>query len=443
MAIEVRFADVDADGDREVVVENPYLRTVLKEAAPLFPAPRLEERVFDRLRWDLEGAPWWYATGPGDGEEFFLLKARFEPYWGLHFAGYGAYTPQGISHIEVPPGDRAVWGFDVTLGTGGKDFVRAGQEGGLTLTRRDQRTIAVGVHLAERGSGTLTVHVLDQAGAVQGHGEKTGTPTPGKPLALELPLPATGDFATAEITYQEAGRALLHTRELVALQGQRPTAHLPFAGGGARVLVASHHEGENPESDGEYLHASGLQTGFAVDWQGPGQRGPQDLEGCAALCLVGDAWPLEKVGELWDWIAAGGGLLLCAPFGELASTLGDMLPLQPAGKLQRTEPALGLQLGTPHFTVSRLMLEPDAQVRLTWWAPARAWPDALVPLRFTDAGRHPALGLAEYGQGRVAVLASRPAWGAHRGNVVWDGWGQYYRAFFAGLMGWLAGIWRE
>ncbi len=419
------------------------LRTALKEAAPLFPAPRLEERVFDRLRWDLEGEPWWYATGPGDGEEFFLLNARFEPYWGLHFAGYGAYTPQGISHIEVPPGDRAIWGIDVTLGTRGKHFVRAGQQGGLTLERLGPRTIAAGVHLARSGSGTLSVHLLDQAGTVQGHAEKTGDAAPGKPLVLELPLPDAGDFATAEISYHEAGRILLHTRELVPLQGQRPTAHLPFAGGGTHVLVASHHAGENPESDGEYLHACGLQTGFAVDWQGPGQRGPQDLEGCTALCLVGEAWPLEHTQALRTWIGDGGGLLLCAPFGALAEALGDILPLQATGPLQRAEPTLGLQLATPHLTANRLMLEPDAQVRITWWTPTTTPPEALVPLRFTGAGNHPALGLAHYGKGRIAVLASRPAWGAHRGNVVWDGWGQYYCAFFAGLMGWTAGIWQE
>ncbi len=418
------------------------LRTVLKEASPLFPAPRLEERVFDRLRWDLEGEPWWYATGPSDGEEFFLLNARFEPYWGLHFAGYGAYTPQGISHIEVPPGDGAVWGIDVTLGTGGKHFVRAGQEGGLTLERLGPYTIAAGVHLAQQGHGTLSVRLFDQTGAPLGHAEKTGAAAPGTPLLLELPLPDSGDFANAEITYQEAGRVMLHSRELVPLQGQRPTAHLPFAGKGTRVLVASHHQGENPESDGEYLHACGLQTGFHVDWKGPGPRGLQDLEGCSALCLVGEAWPAEHADALRTWIGDGGGLLLCAPFGGLATALGAILPLQPAGQLQRAEPPLGLQLATPHLTVSRLMLEPDALVRITWWTPVTARADALVPLRFTAAGNPPALGLACYGQGRLAMLASRPAWGAHRGNVVWDGWGQYYRAFFAGLMGWLAGIWR-
>ncbi|MBM3278138.1 MAG: hypothetical protein FJY95_08655 [Candidatus Handelsmanbacteria bacterium] len=416
------------------------LRTVLKEAAPLFPAPRLEERIFDRLRWDLEGEPWWYATGPGDGEEFFLLNARFEPYWGLHFAGYGAYTPQGISHIEVPPGDRAVWGIDVTLGTGGKHFVRAGQEGGLTLERQG-RTLRAGVHLARPGSGTLSLHLLNQEGALCGHYWKKGETAPGQPLLLELPLPEAGDFATAELSYQEEGRALLHTRELVPLQEPRPTAHLPFAGNGKRVLVASHHQGENPESDGEYLHGAGLQTGFTVDWRGPGPCGPHDLEGCAALCLVGEAWPLAQIGALRDWIEVGGGLLLCAPFGELAAALGDLLPLQSIGPMQRAETPLGLRLGAPHCTVNRLMLEPDAQVRVSWWAPTIASPDALVPLRFTDPDQHPALGLDQYGKGRVAVLASRPAWGAHRGNVVWDGWGQYYRAFFAGLLGWTARIW--
>lgn len=417
------------------------LRTVLKEAAPIFAAPRLEERVFDRIRWDLEGTPWWYATGPGDGEEFYLLHARFEPYWGLGFAGYGAYTPQGISHIEVPPGDRALWGFDVTLGTGGRHFVRAGQGGGLTLERQDQGRAVAGVHLAEKRSGTLMVRVLDQSGAVHGHYWKAGTPAPGEPLQLEIALPGTGDYAVVEVAYQEGRRTLLCTQELVALQGQRPTARLQFAGRGTRVLVASYHAHEHPQADGEYLNCCGIQTGFEIDWQGPGIRA--DLDNYAALCLVGDAWPLERVGELRAWIEGGGGLLLCAPFGELARALGEVLPLQPAGDLQRAEPALGLQLGAPHFTVSRLMLEPDAQVRITWWAPALARPGALVPLRFTGPGASPALALKDLGRGRIAALASRPAWGAHRGNVVWDGWGQYYRAFFAGLMGWVAGVWQE
>ncbi len=419
------------------------LRTILKEVAPIFIAPHLEERVFDRIFWDLEGDPWWYATGPGDGEEFYLLHSRFEPYWGLEFAGYGAHTPQGISHIEVPPGDRAIWGFDVTLGTGGRHFVRAGQEGGLTLERRDQGRVVAGVHSARQRSGTLTAHVLDQAGAVHGPHWKEGEAAPGKPLELEAALPDRGDYAVVEIAYQEGGRTLLAARELVGLQAQRPTARLPFSGKGRRVLVASHHALERPGADGDYLRCCGLQTGFEVDWQGPGIHVPQDLGSYAALCLVGDAWPLEQVGELRAWVEEGGGLLLCAPFGELARALGEAVPLQAAGELQRAQPALGLQLGVPHFTVWRLMLEPDAQVRITWWAPALAPQDALVPLRFTDPGKHPALGLREFGRGRIAALASRPAWGAHRGNVVWDGWGQYYRAFFAGLMGWVSGIWQE
>ncbi|MEW6752074.1 MAG: hypothetical protein AB1505_14005 [Candidatus Latescibacterota bacterium] len=30
MAVEVRFEDVDGDGDREAVVQNPYLRAALR-----------------------------------------------------------------------------------------------------------------------------------------------------------------------------------------------------------------------------------------------------------------------------------------------------------------------------------------------------------------------------------------------------------------------------
>ena len=64
-----------------------------------------------------------------------------------------------------------------------------------------------------------------------------------------------------------------------------------------------------------------------------------------------------------------------------------------------------------------------------------------MTLRFTDEGGHPAVALREIGQGRVAAVASRPAWGTNYRKVVWDGWGQYHRAFWAGLMGWVARCW--
>ena len=87
------------------------------------------------------------------------------------------------------------------------------------------------------------------------------------------------------------------------------------------------------------------------------------------------------------------------------------------------------------------MLEPDAKVHIGYWQPCQAHPEAIVPLRFTDEQRHPAVGLRPIGQGRMAAVASRPAWGAHYRQAVWDGWGQYHRAFWAGLMGWLVRRW--
>ena len=199
--------------------------------------------------------------------------------------------------------------------------------------------------------------------------------------------------------------------------------------------------------DGEvdYLHlcCHSLQCGFEADWSGSGPRIPESLSGYAAACLVGDAWPLERAGELRRWVEAGGGLLLCAPFARLASALDDLVPLQARGdgRLQRADPELGLQRGTPHYSAERLMLDPDAAVGIARWAPARARPGALVTLRFNDADNHPAVALSEAGKGRVAAVATRSAWGEESAYVIWDGWGQYHRAFFGGLIGWVARRW--
>lgn len=419
------------------------LRTVLKEAAAVHVAPVLEERVWERLEWDLEGEPWWYAAGPGDGAEFYLFNARFEPDWGLHFSGYGSFTPQGISHIEVPPGDRAIWGFDVTLGMGGKHFVRTAADCGMTLERVGGQVV-VAVHVAEQRQGELAVHVLDAVGAVCGQIVEVGSAVPEVPLQVEVVLPGKGEYVVVEAVYRVGGRVVLQTRENVALGMQRPTAILPFDGGGARVFVASHHALEHAETDGRYLAVNGREAGFVMDWvEPPAVRAPARLGDYAAVCLVGDAWPLARVDELRDWVLAGGALLVAGPFGAVAEALGDVLPLRATGPMQVADPPLGLELGTPHYSAERLMLEPDAKVRVAYWVPTVAVADAVVTLRFSDQARHPAIALRACGAGRVAALASRPAWGAHYNNAAWDGWGQYYRACFAGLLGWLSGVWVE
>jgi len=111
--------------------------------------------------------------------------------------------------------------------------------------------------------------------------------------------------------------------------------------------------------------------------------------------------------------------------------------------LERVDPVVGLRPGTPHCTTARLMLEPDAKVRIGYWVRAAAHHQATVTLEFTDGENHPAVALHQAGRGRVAAVASRPAWGAHYRMAVWDGWGQYHRAFWAGLMGWMDGLWPE
>ena len=418
------------------------MRAVLKEASPIFATLDINTYVAGRIAWDLDEEGWWYALGPGDGEEFYLLRGRFEPFRGLFWHAWRAFTPQGICQVEVPAGERAVWGFDVTLGEGGRNFVKAAEDCGLTIDREDGLA-RVGVHSAGQRWGLLSVRVMDQSGAVFQGIEEEGSAGPGSPLRAAAALPEAGDYAVVSASFQHGGQVALQARETVPLKAQRPTARLPFDGGEARVLVASDRGLVDGEVDYLHLCSHSLQCGFEADWSGSEPQIPESLRGYAAACLVGDAWPLERAGELRCWVEAGGGLLLCAPFARLASTLDDLVPLQARGdgRLQRADPELGLQRGTPHHTSERLMLDPDAAVGIAQWSPAIARPGALVTLRFNDADNHPAVALSEAGKGRVAAVATRSAWGEESAYVIWDGWGQYHRAFFGGLIGWVARRW--
>lgn len=415
------------------------MRTILKEPSPILAMPEEIEMMADLIDWDVDETPWWYALGPGDGDEFYLLRARFEPYRGLFWTAWEGFTPQGISHVEVPPGDRAVWGYDVTLGRGGRHFVRAGEDCGLTV-EAGAGSVTVAVHTAANRSGRLEVSVEDARGAAYSETASDGEVAPEAPLVLEASLPDTGDVATVRAAYREGEHTVLAATEFVALAPQRPTARLPFTGDGDRVLVASHHAGERADKDGLFLYSHGTEAGFDVAWDP--EAGPTDAaaRNQRVICLVGDAWPLARVPELRTWVEGGGGLLLCAPFGELARALGDAVPLTVSGdgRLQAADERLGLQLGARHWTSERLMLHPDGEARIGFWTPATATTGAIVCLRFTDVGQHPALAVWEVGAGRVAALATRPAWGVTPTNAIWSGWGQYHRALFAGLMGWLA-----
>ena len=460
------------------------VRTTLKEASPIMATPETREMVSDRIVWDTDGTPWWYALGPGTGDEFYLLRARFEPYWGMFWAGYDAFTPQGINNVEVPPGDRATWGFDVTVGVGARNFVAAAEDSGVTIDL-EKSSATVSAHVASEREGTLSIRVTDQKGRSLDACERTDTAAPERPLTLDLDLPVEGDFCQLAVTYDTPAKNPLHAEEILPLGPSRPTSHLPFDARGTRVFVAVNHDLELPEADGRYLWCHGTQCGFEVDWQDGGQRIPVDMTVFSVVCLVGDAWPLASVDVLVRWIESGGGLLLCAPFGDLASGLGSILPMVPlaaqdsalpsthvvqgtgmpryseaewratevGGELrferrihwgiEEVAPVVGLQSGTPHLVARNLMLEPDAKVRIGHWQVCQPGPECIVPLRYTDPAGSPAVGLGQIGLGRVAVVASRPAWGSHYHKVVWDGWGQYHRAFFAGLMGWLAGVWEE
>ena len=418
------------------------VRTVLKEVSPIFSTLDINTYMAGRIIWDLDEPGWWYALGPGDGEEFYLLRGRFQPFRGLFWHAWRAFTPQGICHMEVPAGDTATWGFDVTLGTRGKNFVKAGEDCGLTIDRVERKA-RVGVHVSSKREGLLTVHLLDQLDAVYDSADRKGVAQPGEPLLVTVDLPDAGDFAVVSASFQEDGQVVLHAREMVALAHQRPTARLPFSGGQARVFVASDPELEDGGADYLHLCCHSIECGFVADWSESGPRIPESLEGYAAACLVGDAWPVERAGELRAWVEAGGGLLLCAPFARLADALGDLVPLQADGdgRLQRADPEIGLQFGTPHYTAERLMLDPDAAIGIVQWTPTRPRSGAVVTLRFTDAESHPAVALSEAGKGRVAAVASRSAWGEESAYVIWDGWGQYHRACFGGLIGWVARAW--
>ena len=236
---------------------------------------------------------------------------------------------------------------------------------------------------------------------------------------------------------------MLQTEEIVPCEPLRPTAHLPFEGGGRRVFAISDPNIEDHQVD--YLHfcSHALQCGFHAEWSQAGPTIPDSLEGLAVVCIVGDGWPQERIDELAGWTRDGGGLLLCAPFRDLVQALGSLSPLVPDGdgSLQVCDPPLGLSQATAHPTADSLLMGSGERLKIARWTPAKAVAGAQVTLSFTDEYQHPAVALHEVGKGRVIAVASRPAWGEGSHAVIWDGWGQYTRAFWGGLMGWASRCW--
>jgi hypothetical protein len=415
------------------------VRTVLKEASPIFATLDLNTYVADRIPWDLDGPGWWYALGPGNSDEFYLLRGRFEPFRGLFWHAWRAFTPQGICHVSLPPGESAVWGFDVTLGSGGKNFVAAGEDCGITIDREDDAQVAVRVHGAHRRIGAINLHVMAPDGATLHSNLLEGHLSPGQPLSTRVALPHGHDYVRLAVSYSERERVMVQTEEIVPCKPQRPTAHLPFDGGGRQLLV--HSDPNIEEHQVDYLHfcSHAVQCGFKTQWHANGSPIPDSIADLDLICLTGDAWPHDRIEELAEWIRNGGGLLLSVPTGALAK-LSPLVPQGDAG-LQACEPPLGLMTETAHVTADSLMMGPGERIRIARWMPATAAEGTQVTLSFTDADRHPAVGLQEVGKGRVAGVATRPAWGEGSHAVIWDGWGQYTRAFWGGLMGWVSRCW--
>ena len=416
------------------------VRTIAKEASPIFATLDPNSYVADRIHWDLDGPYWWYALGPGNSDEFYLLHGRFEPFRGLFWHAWRAFTPQGICHMTVPPGERAVWGFDVTLGRGGKNFVAAGEDIGLTVDREDDGQAMVRAHSAYRRIGTINLTLAAPDGSLLYSKLLEGHSSPGQPLGVRLPLPRNYDYVQLKIAYSEQDRELLQTEEILPCKEYSPTAHLPFDGGGRRVFAISGPEIEENQVD--YLHccSHALQCGFHTKWNETGPKVPNLLDDLDVICVVGDAWPRQRIDELVEWTRAGGGLVLSAPAGPLVEVISPLIP-SISGGLQRSDPPLGLALNTQHVTANSLLLGPGERLKITHWMQCEVSDGSQVTLSFTDKDAHPAVALREVGEGRVAAVATRLAWGDGSHSVIWDGWGQYTRAFWGGLMGWVARLW--
>ncbi len=419
------------------------VRAVVKEASPIFATLDRNSYVADRIPWDLDGHAWWYALGPGDGDEFYLLHGRFEPFRGLFWHAWRAFTPQGICHISLPPGETALWGFDVTLGMGGRNFVAAGEDCGITIDREKEEQVVVRVHSAHRRIGKVNLHMMAPDGVLLHSNLLEGHSSPGQPLGARVALPADHDYVKLAVSYLEHDRVMLQTEEIVPCEPHRPTAHLPFEGGGRRVFAISDPNIEDHQVD--YLHfcSHALQCGFHAEWSQAGPTIPDRLAGLSVVCIVGDGWPQERIDELAAWTRDGGGLVLCAPFRDLVQALGSLSPLVPDGdgSLQVCDPPLGLSQATAHPTADSLLMGPGESLKIARWTPAKAVAGAQVTLSFTDEYQHPAVALHEVGKGRVIAVASRPAWGEGSHAVIWDGWGQYTRAFWGGLLGWASRCW--
>jgi len=421
----------------------------------------------------------WYACGTHDGAEVFLTALAETPAFYRMWTCPQTYSLEAFRLISLAPGAVDHWVETLACGAGlerldahdGNAGYQAvvspdgvpGASAAVSLRMVPFREVAEGVlRLQFRGADgreRREDHPIRAAGPAAAVEVPLMSLSGALPVHLEARLEVAGAASDALATAEVA-------RMVLAATAAVPAVRLPASGGGAGAVILGPYERRTDEGWvptpaagflSEYLAAAGFKPVFVRDRDGL----PAEPAAATALvaCVGLRALPATVWRQLEDHVRAGGGLVVCGPITPTAFEGTDLLPLREVSSSVRvgasprdcTREFLGawsrryqLEPLEEHPVLSGLPFLPTGRQDIGALQILEPSPAGRVILRYqTPAGLQPAVStpalvLAAYGAGRVAVLASPVDWGMPSAWCLWNRLGEYHRQFFQQLGLWAA-----
>jgi|GEM_PF-1845500 len=419
----------------------------------------------------------WYACGNHRGAEVLLHVLADLPAFYRVWSCPPTYSLEPFRLLTVAPGQTESWSETMACGTG-LDRVDthdglAAYAASVTPASEDApaRIEVRGVPFGEVHNTLLRMEIEPSTGDTQQVEKSIAWAGPDRPFAVSLdewvdrlPLRLRLRLEPGGAVTGNVGQSRTGWLTVRAPAPESPELPAHAGGVGAVILLPADRgaSGALPASRAaaflvEYLKAAGFAPEVRSDRDGT--SGSSDGLPALVVCPGLRGMPVPLWRELEQAVRGGAGLLVCAPIEPFAFEFTDLVPLRAAGATLRL--GSGPRDGTREFVgayrqryqfctsgahpvTAGLPWFPTAPQDVGVLQDVTPAAGAEVLLRYaTPAGLQPrvdspALVVAAYGQGRVAVFGSPVDWGAPPQWGLWRRIGEAHRQYFMRLALWTA-----
>ncbi len=428
----------------------------------------------------------WYASGNRKTGDVFLTRLDTPLAWDRVWTYESTYSCEPFVVIDLEPGQEKIWTVVRTVGVGLTGVRGAGPEAvlnwrfGRKVDRNGRWPLTVQCLTADlRGGLTLSLQVTPVAASKGGEGGGArppivcGVPLCGPPAPFERVFPGPSAPGTYRV------RAILKDRDAVladvsricevgpgAVTPELPTQAFPAAATVFTSAVPDANTGRiTPSRAAAYMGNALRAAGFQVRFANPAASGQVDrLWNVSRVVVLADVprVPGYLVRWLEGFVKSGNGLVVCAPLDLRPFENSELLPvshvkadvsLVAPRPRDGTREFIGDSLERYHLSavgahpiIQGLPLYPEVYQDIARLSLVETKPTGTVVLRYASGSlvrprvSTPALIVARYGAGRVAVFTSPVDWGLPAYWVLYCRLGEYHRKLFAQMGLWAGGF---